>query len=39
VDAWAKSALGIAPETPRTPSATDAALVSDAVNALLGVEL
>ena len=38
VDAWAKSALATALETPAA-SATDAALVSDAVNALLGVEL
>jgi L-cysteine:1D-myo-inositol 2-amino-2-deoxy-alpha-D-glucopyranoside ligase len=35
VDAWAESAL----ENPGTASATDAALVSDAINALLGVEL
>jgi L-cysteine:1D-myo-inositol 2-amino-2-deoxy-alpha-D-glucopyranoside ligase len=35
IDAWAKAALN----TPETASATDAALVSDAVNALLGVEL
>jgi L-cysteine:1D-myo-inositol 2-amino-2-deoxy-alpha-D-glucopyranoside ligase len=35
VDAWATSALA----APGEASATDAALVSDAVNALLGVEL
>ena len=35
MDAWAKAAL----ETPGPAAATDAALVSDAVNALLGVEL
>ena len=35
VDAWAKAALA----APGEASATDAALVSDAVNALLGVEL
>jgi L-cysteine:1D-myo-inositol 2-amino-2-deoxy-alpha-D-glucopyranoside ligase len=35
VDAWAKAALA----APGEASATDAALVGDAVNALLGVEL
>ncbi|PVZ59486.1 cysteine--1-D-myo-inosityl 2-amino-2-deoxy-alpha-D-glucopyranoside ligase [Arthrobacter sp. H-02-3] len=35
IDAWAQAALA----TPGTASATDAALVGDAVNALLGVEL
>jgi L-cysteine:1D-myo-inositol 2-amino-2-deoxy-alpha-D-glucopyranoside ligase len=38
VDAWAQSALETAPVPPGA-SAADAALVSDAVNALLGVEL